>query len=77
MRRASGAVPNPVTVTSRRRSNVGSRTSNTGQQRIDMEKERQQAISDEADSTKKMRRMTHYRECARQFIRYFTDAGRQ
>lgn len=32
-------------------------------------------ISDEADSYKKMRRQTYYRECSRHFIRYFTDAG--
>ena len=32
-------------------------------------------ISDEADSFKKMRRQTYYRECSRQFIRYFSDAG--
>jgi len=32
-------------------------------------------ISDEADSLKKIRRQTHYRECSRHFIRYFTDAG--
>ena len=32
-------------------------------------------ITDEADTYKKMRRQSHYRECARQFIRYFTDSG--
>ena len=32
-------------------------------------------ISDEADSVKKMRRQTNYRECSRHFIRYFSDAG--
>jgi len=37
----------------------------------------QTVISDEADSHKKMRRQTHYRECSRHFIRYFTDAGTQ
>jgi len=32
-------------------------------------------ISDEADSFKKLRRQTYYRECSRQFVRYFSDAG--
>jgi len=34
-------------------------------------------ISDEADTLKKVRRQTNYRECSRQFIRYFADAGHQ
>jgi len=35
-----------------------------------------QHITDEADSYKKLRRQTQYRECSRRYIRYFTDEGK-
>jgi len=76
MRRMSGGTDGRSTPT---KGGGGVRTANRGGQRrktLEPESDKPKSIiSDEADSYKKLRRQTHYRECSRHFIRYFTDAG--
>jgi len=56
----------------------GRSTDSQGKQKgrtADSENQSTTNISDEADSFRKLRRQTYYRECSRHFIRYFNDAG--